>query len=129
MPRKVDLDLRNLSAGERLWAWRQGRGITYRAAAKRLGLGAGHYYDMERGDRALEGKTIGIAREVILTLPALLRLARKRARMALRVAATKVGCSHVVFLRLERAADERIVNFWVARGAQFPQGLNEQGRK
>lgn len=55
-----------------------------------------------------------------VTLPLLLRLARRRSGLGLRGAAARMGVSHQTLLNWEAAGEEVLVEWWRRRGFTFP---------
>lgn len=115
-------DLTTFSPGEMLWALRQRLGMTQETAARKIAKVCVDLYihmehdrrPMSSDARAVLGRPSGTA-----AVSTLLGLARRRSGYGLKGTARRAGVSHTMLLRWEKAADQRLVRFWEARGYRF----------
>jgi len=128
----MNFDLQQLSFGERFWLWRirqtpnlpavHGRrndGMTQIEAAKILGISIFNYQTLERDED--DKYAVDLLPKIEHEAPPLsdyecCLLARRRMSIKLENLAMQLGMSHMWALRLEREADERLVEFWTEHG-------------
>jgi DNA-binding XRE family transcriptional regulator len=110
----VNKNLRILSPGEQLWAWRRAAGHSQAVAAGLLGVCRTTLWRAE-ADVATAVQGIPPVSAAGVALP----LARRRQGWGLEGTACRVGVSHVTLLRMEREGDRRLREFWVGRGFIF----------
>lgn len=131
-------DLRNsMTKGERLWLWRQTRGLSQAEAAAKLGLTPKQYWKAEadlkeyhlaeslpkrkcrypKDCNAPDCPCLGNGKSPDLGL--LCRLARRRHGEGLHGTARLLGISHMTLLQRESGADPALVAAWKGLGYRF----------
>ena len=128
----LGLDMRNLSAGEELWLWRNrqkspterrrsriGTGLSQIEAAERLRVTHQYYNKAERDRMAVRDIMALLPEKVWPETCELIALARRRSRRPLREIIPDMGITRISYLQQERSADPRIVAYWRDQGYIF----------
>ena len=101
------LDIK-LTTGELLWIWRKRKRFSVNAAAAYLNVAQGRY---KRAEADLDYSVPHQPRPTP-TDAELLRILRRRCPLARDDLASRLGVSHVQWIKLERSADPSLVAFW-----------------
>lgn len=115
-------DLTRPTLGEQLWLWRKRRGLSQRAAIRRVSSitrRAWQLYEAGRETASLPTKLFLEVNVIAPTTTEALRLARRRSGTSIGLLMTRLGVSKVTLLTWERDADWRLVNYWRDRGYKF----------
>jgi len=99
------------TSGEVLWVWRKRHRLSVVDAAKALGVTRLAYAEAEH-DRW--PATISLDPPITPTTAELLRVCRRRSGVARDDVAEYLAVCHVTYLKLEREANERLVNLWLS---------------
>ena len=99
-----------LTTGELLWLWRKRKRLSVNAAAGLCGVSHDKYKRAE-ADRDYR---VPHQPRPTPTDAELLRVLRRRCPLPRDDLASRLGISHVQWLKLERAADPSLVAFWAA---------------
>ncbi len=101
------------TSGELLWTWRKRHRMSVTLAAKHLSVRRLVYIEAEH-DRLGDALDFPrpLASEAGPTAPELLRIRRRRSLVARDDVAEHLGVSHVTYLKLERQADQRVIDLW-----------------
>ena len=140
--RKLNLDLGQLSAPERLFLWRHrhpsetnsclgrsGGAMTQAEAARMLKMSEHAYSTLENGQRTLFSaedveKALLPISGLQPTAAELCLLARRRSGRMMKDIERELRVSRPRFYELERAASPMIISFWTAAGFIFPPGVS-----